>query len=243
MKNKSVVFSIFTLVISIICTCVTLGAIFVLDSKLDLANCEENIYNESLSSVVELKAVTNSIGESYGSAFFVSESGHLVTNAHVVTFNRSGQIIAFDEFYIRFAFEEIYRPATLIKFDSTIDIAYLKLDEVNCKFKKVVIGNSDKIKTGQKIYAIGNLNKVGLSITQGSISNANIIVEYNNVDRSVIQCDLTIAEGNSGGVLLDNKGRVIGVTTFRLKDTSNNVIYGISYCVPINTVLDYIKEK
>ena len=53
--------------------------------------------------------------------------------------------------------------------------------------------------------------------------------------------DLTIAQGNSGGALLNEKGKLIGITTFRTKDNSGNVIYGIVYCISINIVLDYIK--
>lgn len=66
----------------------------------------------------------------------------------------------------------------------------------------------------------------------------NII--YEEKTRAVIQCDLTIAQGNSGGALLDKKGRLVGITTFRTKDNSGNVIYGIVYCIPINIVLNNI---
>lgn len=61
-------------------------------------------------------------------------------------------------------------------------------------------------------------------------------------ERNVIQCDLIINEGNSGGALLDSKGRLIGITTFRLKDYSGNVIYGIAFCIPIRDVIDYLNS-
>ena len=66
-------------------------------------------------------------------------------------------------------------------------------------------------------------------------------VELDGLTRNVIQCDLTIAAGNSGGALLNDNGELIGITTFRTKDMSGNVIYGIVYCIPVNTVLGYIK--
>ena len=72
---------------------------------------------------------------------------------------------------------------------------------------------------------------------------SHINVTYNETTRNVIQCDLTISDGNSGGALVDSKGKLIGLTTFRLKDQSNNIIYGISYCIPINTVMEYIENN
>ncbi|MBR7135826.1 MAG: trypsin-like peptidase domain-containing protein [Clostridia bacterium] len=79
-------------------------------------------------------------------------------------------------------------------------------------------------------------------LTEGVVSNSNVEVELEKVKRQVIQCDITIAEGNSGGALLNENGEIVGLTTFRLKDASNNVIYGIAYCIPANTILEYIKN-
>ena len=93
------------------------------------------------------------------------------------------------------------------------------------------------------VYAIGNLSNYGLSITKGIVSIPHINITYNNITRNVIQCDLTISDGNSGGALVNSDGKLIGLTTFRLKDQSNNIIYGISYCIPINTVLEYIENN
>ena len=79
-------------------------------------------------------------------------------------------------------------------------------------------------------------------ILKGIISNPDIVIEYDNASRQVIQCDLTIADGNSGA-LLDINGNLWEITTFRLKDNSGNVIYGIAYCIPINTVSEYLNMK
>ena len=93
------------------------------------------------------------------------------------------------------------------------------------------------------MYAIGNLSNYGLSISKGIVSIPHINVTYNKITRNVIQCDLTISDGNSGGALVNSKGELVGLTTFRLKDQSNNIIYGISYCIPINIVLEYIENN
>jgi S1-C subfamily serine protease len=195
-------------------------------------------------SVVEVKAETNDDGdiyESFGSAVFVKDDGTLVTNAHVVTFKLSQETVAFENIYIRFSTENDYRAVTLEKYDLEKDLAVLKLSDKDCKFKAIKIGDSSKLKFNDEVYALGNLNKVGVSLTKGVISNPKINVEYNGNTREVIQSDLVIAEGNSGGALVDDEGKLIGITTFRLKDGSNDTIYGICYSIPVNIVVEYIK--
>lgn len=206
-----------------------------------LEKTPEQIFSETSKSIVEIKAYSEGVGESFGTAEFVKADGTLITNAHVITYKKLGVIYPFDNISIRFSFENEYRTVTIQKFDTDLDIAVLKLDNTNCDFVPIKIGNSSKIKNGNTVYAIGNLNNSGLSITSGIISNSNIEVSYDNVTRKVIQSDLTIADGNSGGSLLDVNGNLIGITTFRLKDHLGNIIYGISYCIPIDTVMEYIK--
>lgn len=201
----------------------------------------DQIFNQSMHSVVEIKASTQEVGESFGSAVFVCDDGTLVTNAHVVTYKQMDEYYEFDTIEIRFAFENNYRAVSLVKYDKDLDIAVLKLENLNCDFKPISFADSKACKTGNDVYAVGNLNNVGLSMTKGIVSNPSVNVEYNEKTRNVIQCDLTIADGNSGGALLDKDGKLLGITTFRLKDSSKNVIYGIAYCVPANAVLEYIK--
>lgn len=205
-------------------------------------NDAKNIYKNSIKSVVEIKAETTDIGESFGTAVFVDDAGTLITNAHVVTYKESGVLKTFENIAIRFADEVDYHEVTLKKFDSNKDIAVLQLVNVDCDFKSVSFFNSANLEIGEKVYAIGNLNNAGISLTEGVVSNSNVEVELEKVKRQVIQCDITIAEGNSGGALLNEKGELVGLTTFRLKDASNNVIYGIAYCIPANTILEYIKN-
>lgn len=83
----------------------------------------------------------------------------------------------------------------------------------------------------------------GIGITEGVVSLPQINIEYEDTIRNVIQCDLIINEGNSGGALLDERGRLIGITTFRLKDNMGNIIYGVAFCIPINMVIDYLNQE
>lgn len=200
------------------------------------------IYQDNLKSIVELKAFTDNIGESFGTAEFIDKDGTLITNAHVVIYKRLGTAHQFDEYSIRFADEGNYHSVELIKYDIELDIAVLQLTETTCNFNVIKLGKSSGLKSGDKIYAIGNTVNYGLSISQGIVGIPLLNIEYSGTIRSVIQCDLTIADGNSGGALLDERGRLVGITTFRTKDYSGNIVYGIAYCIPIDLIMEFILE-
>ena len=191
---------------------------------------------------LELKASSDNVGESFGTAEFIDKEGTLITNAHVVTYTRLGTAHQFDEYSIRFADEESYHPVELIKYDIELDIAVLQLMETACSFNVVKLGKSSELKSGDKIYATGNTVNYGLSISQGIVGIPLLNIEYSGTIRSVIKCDLTIAAGNSGGALLDDRGRLVGITTFRTKDSSGDIVYGIDYCIPIDLVLEFITK-
>lgn len=202
----------------------------------------EQIYESCLYNVVEMKAVSDGVGESFGTAELVTTDGRFVTNAHVVTYSRLGVVNKFESYSVRFSYEEGYRAATLEKFDAEKDIAVLKLnDTAGLDLKPVKFGNSEELKAGESIYAVGNASNYGVGIFAGIISIPLINIELDGSVRSVIQCDLTIAAGNSGGALLNGSGEFVGMTTFRTKDNSGNVIYGIVYCIPADTVRAFLE--
>ncbi len=198
------------------------------------------IFYNSTESVVELKAYKESVGESFGSAVCINNSGVFVTNAHVVTYQRLGQQNLFEEYSIRFADEENYHSVELVKYDVSKDIAVLRVIDTSLKIKAIDFGDSNNIDFGDKVYAIGNGSNYGLAITQGIISIPKVNIEYEDSTREVIQADITISAGNSGGALLNERGQLIGITTFRTKDNAGNVIYGLVYSIPINIVMNYV---
>lgn len=207
------------------------------------AKSATQIYDECLYNVVEVKAESEGVGESYGTGEIISSEGKIITNAHVVTYTRLGATNEFESYYIRFSFEDDYRAVSLETYDSELDIAVLRLDDgEGLTLKPIALGNSDNLRSGERVYAVGNASNYGVGIFEGIVSVPLVNIELDGLIRSVIQCDLTIAAGNSGGALLNDKGELIGITTFRTKDTSGNVIYGIVYCIPINTALEYTNE-
>ena len=202
----------------------------------------KRIYDKSLQSVVEVKAYTKDVGESFGSAVLMKTDGTLVTNSHVVTYSKLGETKAFDEISIRFANSDKYISVTLVKYDVLRDLAVLKIkDKNNKKLSAIKTGDIKKVKSGDEVFAIGNLSNYGIGITKGHVSvpKINIIVDGNK--KEAIQCDITIVSGSSGGALVNRNGKLIGITTFRTKDNLGNVIHGIGYVIPINRVLEYIK--
>lgn len=183
------------------------------------------IYNNCLSCVVEVKAVSDNIGESFGTGEILSSDGKIVTNAHVVTYSRLSTLIVYNNYYIRFAFEDEYREVNLEKYDIELDLAVLSLDNnSDMDLKPIKLGDSDNIKAGDTVYAVGNASNYGIGIFKGIISIPLINIELDGVKKSVIQSDLTIAAGNSGGALLDASGALVGITTFRTKDNAGNIV-------------------
>ena len=216
------------------------GILFMFLSKSPTA---EDVFKKNQNSVVELKSQTGEFLTSYGSAIFIKDDGTIVSNAHVVTYKQSGVYKEFELYEIRFSFEIDYREVTLIKYDLNRDIAILKINNTeDVKYKTIKYADSSKISSGDKVYAIGNGMNHGIGINEGIISLPQVNIEYENNVRNVIQCDLIINEGNSGGALLDSKGRLIGITTFRLKDYSGNIIYGMAFCIPIRDVIYYLNS-
>lgn len=239
MKNKKIIAFIIVIFISLALSIVSIVLHFI-PEETSLTATE--IYNQSLYSVVEVKAESENVGESFGTGEIISGDGKIVTNAHVVTYTRLGTVNKFENYFIRFAFEEDYRAVKLLKYDTELDLALLQFEEKTDIAKPIKTSDSSKLKVGDTVYAVGNASNYGIGIFKGIVSVPLVNIELDGLTRSVIQCDLTIAAGNSGGALLNENGDVIGITTFRTKDMPGNVIYGIVYCIPVNTVLEFTNE-
>ena len=199
----------------------------------------EQLFNRATNHVVEVKAQKENDIRVFGSAVLLDNSGQFVTNAHVVTFVQMGVVKQFDEYFVRFSFEANYREVSLVKFDRDIDLALLQIvDMPSFRLQAVEISNNT-IRSGQTVFAVGNSLNHGVAISQGLVSLPLVRIEYEGSLKEVIQASITITEGNSGGALLDNRGRLIGITTFRLRDSMGVPIFGMVYCVPVGAVLGF----
>lgn len=201
------------------------------------------IFYFSTKGIVELMASSDEVGESYGTAVCVNRSDTLITNAHVVSYSTMGSTHTFDNISIRTARDEAYLPVEIVAYDLNMDIAVLRITTESIRLTPLRLGDSNTVSFGDSVYAIGNGSNNGLAITKGIISIPRTNIEHDGICRSVIQCDLSVAPGNSGGALLDKKGRLIGLTTFRIKDDMGNINCGFVYSLPINTIVNFLNSK
>jgi S1-C subfamily serine protease len=165
-----------------------------------------------------------------GSGFVINRSGYIVTNFHVVD--------GADEVEVSFSNGE-EMAAEIVGTDPSTDIAVLKVDADSRALRPLRLGNSDTLRVGDEVVAIGNPLGYERTMTAGIVSALGRVIEAPNqfsIDE-VIQTDAPINTGNSGGPLLNAAGRVVGVNTqIATAGTPGNI--GIGLAVPINTVED-----
>ena len=179
-------------------------------------------------------------GEGSGSGVIVSKDGYIVTNNHVIQNASEIQVTLNDN---------TTYDAEIVGTDPSTDIAVLKVNANN--LSPMPIGNSDDVRTGQWVLAVGNPFNLTSTVTAGIVSakarNINIIGNQNkNVIpiESFIQTDAAVNPGNSGGALVNAKGELIGINTAIASQTGNYA--GYSFAVPsrlamkiMNDLVDY----
>ena len=166
-----------------------------------------------------------------GSGFVLTEDGYIVTNNHVVNGSNGSpltvQLYSGDEY-----------PVEVVGGDSMNDVALLKIEASG--LQTVSVGDSDELEIGETVAAIGNaLGELPFSMTSGCVSALAREIDPDGTPITMIQTDVSINAGNSGGPLFDMNGNVIGVTTAKMSGTSSNgiTIEGLSFAIPINDVL------
>ena len=162
-----------------------------------------------------------------GSGFVYSEEGYIITNQHVVRDAKKVTVTFLDgEAYI----------GDVIGTDPDLDIAVVKVSPSNTYLQPITIGDSSKLKVGEKIAAIGNPFGLSGSMTSGIVSQIGRLLpqESGYSIPDVIQTDAAINPGNSGGPLINMKGEVVGINTAIQSITGE--FSGIGFAVPSNTV-------
>lgn len=150
-----------------------------------------------------------------GSGVVITTDGYIITNYHVVEGAAKVSIII-DDYDDPTKSEEI--EATVIGSDSSSDLAILKVDR-DAEFKAAALGDSDSLKVGQDVCAIGNPSNLEKTMTRGIISGLNRYSDSNGYALSSIQVDAAINPGNSGGGLFDMYGNVVGIVNAKIVST------------------------
>jgi S1-C subfamily serine protease len=186
-----------------------------------------DIFEKSEESVVQVNVLRGESDGGMGSGFVYSEDGYVITNQHVV---RDAQKVT-----VTFLDGESY-IGEVIGTDQDLDIAVVKVSPSNTYLQPIKIGDSSKLKVGERIAAIGNPFGLSGSMTSGIVSQIGRLLpqESGYSIPDVIQTDAAINPGNSGGPLINMKGEVVGINTAIQSATGE--FSGIGFAVPSNTV-------
>ena len=187
--------------------------------------------NNSIESVVTVYTYGGNrsyANNSIGSGVIFSEDGYIVTNTHIISGNKliKVKLHTGEEF-----------DANLIGADVNADIAVLKINS-NSLLKPINVSNSDDLKIGDKVLAIGNPYGIGISVSSGIISATGR--DYGNPYLELIQTDAAINPGNSGGALINENGNLIGINTKIFSRTG--AYQGLGFAIPSNNIVQIASE-
>ena len=193
------------------------------------SNNQEEIninYEEIISSVVQIEATDFRGAKTFGSGVVVSEDGYIITAYHLllngqsVSVKLNGNLIA----------------ARVIRFDQFSDIAVVKIENDN--LRPIDLSRPQNIEIGAKVFAIGNPYNVGISLSSGIISATDR--HFGNPYLEIIQTDASINKGNSGGALVDERGKFLGlnISIASLSGGSD----GVGFALPSEKVIAIVEE-
>ena len=203
---------------------VALSWYFISDNNNKLVSAAD----KSISSVVTISSSTQS-NLSYstnksgiGSGVIFSKEGYIVTNLHILNSKNINVQLNNGKNY----------PAKIIGIDKNADIAVLKIS-ADENLNPINIANSDNLKIGDKVLAIGNPYGIGISVSNGIVSATGR--DYGNPYLQLIQTDAAINPGNSGGALINENGNLIGINSKIFSSTG--AYQGIGFAIPSNLVV------
>ncbi len=188
------------------------------------------VYEKNVQAVVAVSCYEGS----FGSGFFISSDGYVVTNYHVIAGTKQANVITHDQQTLK---------AKIVGYDAENDVALLKVEGE--AFPCVTIGSSDKLAVGDQVAAIGNpLGELTATLTVGYISAKDRIVNTDGTVINMLQTDAAINSGNSGGPLMNMLGEVVGITTAKYTGESETgaTIEGLGFAIPMDDVKDIISD-
>ena len=174
----------------------------------------------------------NQVESGAGSGVIISSDGYILTCAHVVDGASNITVTINDKDY----------TATLVGEDTTSDIAVIKIDADG--LTPATVGDSDGLKVGQSVMAVGNpLGELGGTVTGGMISalNRSVTIQGTNSTNtmSLIQMDASVSPGNSGGGLFNMNGELVGIVNAK---SSSSDAEGLGFAIPINDAIKVAQE-
>jgi S1-C subfamily serine protease len=192
------------------------------------------VYREASPGVVTIRSVFGQ-GAAEGSGFVLDEKGEIVTNAHVVTDESTGERVAAKNVYIEFPDRNVV-PAEIVGFDPFVDVALLKIAPAGLPLHPLLLGDDADLSVGQPVAAIGSPFGEQQSLSTGVVSATDRSVKSLTQFEifGAIQTDASINPGNSGGPLLDAGARVVGIN--QQIETNSGANDGVGFAVPISAI-------
>ena len=193
---------------------------------------KSNVYDDFFNFFNYGQGMPNQAIEAMGSGVIIDPEGYIVTNNHVVQ--------DADNITVTLNDKRVYK-ATIVGADASTDLALIKIEEKGLPF--LSYGNSDEVKIGEWVLAVGNPFNLTSTVTAGIVSakarDINILGSQGTVE-SFIQTDAAVNPGNSGGALVNLKGQLIGINAAIASGTGNYV--GYSFAIPANIVKKVVDD-
>lgn len=199
--------------------CANIASANVMDENVTVA-----VYEQINPAIVSIDAQTKD-GIASGTGCIISADGVILTSSHVIEGAKGIDIMT--------SSGQVYPAQVLIKLGTYNDLALLKIN-TNEKLATVRLGNSENVKVGQAVLAIGNPFGFSGTLTQGIVSR----IDYS---KNKIQTDAAINPGSSGGPLLNSKGEVIAISQSIYNPDNNSSNIGIGFAIPINAAKEFIE--
>jgi len=193
------------------------------------------IYEKVIPSVVSISSVLPR-GSSTGTGIVMSADGYIITNYHVIEDAVQIEVLLHDE--------QQY-PALLVGGDETTDLAVLKLQQEDLTLTPAEFGNSDVLRVGDLVVAIGDPLGIQLrgSMTDGIVSAINRDLSMDGREMTLIQTNAALNSGNSGGPLINCYGQVIGINTIKMSSyASSTTVEGLGFAIPITAAKPILDE-
>lgn len=183
-----------------------------------------NVYEKITPAIVTIDAQLSE-GISSGTGCIINANGVILTSSHVID--------DATDIDVTLTNGKTYKAKLISILGKNNDLALLKID-ANEKLATIRLGNSETLKVGQKVLAIGNPFGFSGTLTQGIVSR----IDYS---KNKIQTDAAINPGNSGGPLLNSSGEVIGISQSIYNPDNNKSNIGIGFAIPVNSVKEFIE--
>ena len=183
-----------------------------------------NVYANISPAIVAVDAQLKE-GVSSGTGCVIASDGLILTSSHVIDGS--------DDIDITVNSGKVYKATVLSILGKNNDLALLKINPKE-RLSVIKLGDSEHVKVGQKVLAIGNPFGFSGTLTQGIVSRIDYV-------KNKIQTDAAINPGNSGGPLVDSTGQVIGISQSIYNPDNNKSNIGIGFAIPVNSVKEFIE--